>query len=47
MKNLTEYITEAGFDSNAQIAKNREIINKLLNAFDYGNEVNKLKKKHG
>ena len=22
-------------------------INKLLNAFDYGNEVNKLKKKHG
>ena len=25
----------------------KEIINKLLNAFDYGNEVNKLKKKHG
>lgn len=25
----------------------KEIINKLLNAFDYGNEVNKLKTKHG
>ncbi len=30
MKNLTEYINEAGFDSNAQITKNREIINKYL-----------------
>lgn len=33
MKNLTEYITEAGFDSNAQKAKNREIINKYFTDF--------------
>lgn len=33
MKNLTEYITEAGFDSNAQMSKNREIINKYFTDF--------------
>ena len=33
MKNLTEYIIEAGFDSNAQMAKNREIINKYFTDF--------------
>ena len=33
MKNLAEYITEAGFDSNAQISKNREIINKYFTDF--------------
>lgn len=33
MKNLTEYINEAGFDSRAQIAKNREIINKYFTDF--------------
>lgn len=33
MKNLTEYITEAGFDSNAQMKKDREIINKYFTDF--------------
>lgn len=33
MKNLTEYITEAGFDSNAQMKRNREIINKYFTDF--------------
>lgn len=33
MKNLTEYITEAGFDSHAQIRKNKEIINKYFSDF--------------